>query len=345
MAIFSRKAAIAIPAGQVVMGADADVTHIFVLGVDTSADTSQIHKFDKQGALVESISVSHDDDNIGLTIVGNGFAFFSKDISGNKINIVSADGASVSSITFSGQSEIQRIGYFPVSNNYVIFWEFLNSLRARTVSPAGVLGTLTRLPSTLLRTGGAVGQSEDGFLVSARDGVIGYWFDNSFASTGETQDFDNLDTGDTIRGSAISDSQVIGISNNALYFYGDEPSPPVIVGKTRQVFVSHSHGVRLDLASDGTFSLKSNNILALLQTATELVDIAGADTLQTQFQRVVIIPYWTEPSAVVGDKLFLHAGDDSDMATDLPSDGVYSVIGFDVVGENYRQSIICELMV
>ena len=89
--------------------------------------------------------------------------------------------------------------------------------------------------------------------------------------------------------------------------------------------------------------MKASNLKALRHTSTELLDLASTESLQTQLERIEVIPYITIPTAKEGDKIFLHAGDADLAPTGLPADGVYTIEGIKSVGNNYRQTLICTL--
>ena len=89
--------------------------------------------------------------------------------------------------------------------------------------------------------------------------------------------------------------------------------------------------------------MKAFNLKALRHTSTELLDLAATESLQTQLERIEIIPYTTLPSAKQGDKIFLHAGNPEVKPTALPMGEVYTVEGIKSVGDNYRQTLICTL--
>ncbi len=52
--------------------------------------------------------------------------------------------------------------------------------------------------------------------------------------------------------------------------------------------------------------MKAFNLKALRHTSTELLDLAATESLQTQLERIEIIPYTTIPNAKQGDKIFFH---------------------------------------
>ena len=60
---------------DVVISATADNTWVYLLTRDTASTSNRIYRLNKQGIVQSHITVPYDATNIGLAVVGNGFAF------------------------------------------------------------------------------------------------------------------------------------------------------------------------------------------------------------------------------------------------------------------------------
>ena len=130
-----------------------------------------------------------------------------------------------------------------------------------------------------------------------------------------------------------------------LYFFGDAALPdlPPPPGTVKQYSLFDKIEERFDLVREGSpITVIKSYFKALRQTSTEFVDLPGAQTLQERLDVVNITPKYTIPDARVGDFLFIHAGEPTDIPSVIPDVGRYEIIGIDQVGNNYRQSFICE---
>ena len=347
---------------ETVIDADADADFIYLLGrgsqVFPSGRQNTLYIFNRDGTLEDSIVLSTSvPETGGLAQVGTGFVVVRNALAAGFL-LYTSSGALDSIFVVTVGDRSSAVIYRESTNDYILFHLFNDrflgkSLFATIVDRVeGIIVQAFQLyeaPDFDIYLAGAARSRDTYFIARSPDATQIDHFDLGFNSRGTFQTL-HPDHPGNISSLAYSRGQLVVItgSGNAVqfWFYGDEETvAPVTTSPVRQLAIETPAFERFDIVRGDTniTDVICVNDRAVRSTAVEFVDVPGTDTLQQRLSRVQIVPEFTVPSVVIGDKLFLHTGEASAEPTDFPTSGVYTIQNIISTGDSYRQTFVCGL--